>query len=325
MKVLFLFIIIPFFLCAHAGAQLLSPQFSYEYTERSNIGFNLELHQMTQHFEEQHFSRFTPFSSGTIPGVHADEILNSTQDAGVIFIKMGLLAPSNLHGKIIELKSNNSSFFLYHTKETSIAFFNMNEHKVKKLIQGLEFEVVSFSTISQFFISSAHADQVVCNKTINNSFNDMQATSLGLENSFLIKKIGECAVTALKSAGTQAEDTINFFKKLASNPTALWEDVKKSYEGLKSFVTNFSHEIQSIYQTMSGLTMDEKLEIACTLTGQVGVGLAMVLTGTGAVAGGAKIISSITPKLIRMKNLMQQFQRFKIPYQSAKETLSCAI
>jgi hypothetical protein len=225
----------------------------------------------------------------------------------------------------MEFKSVNNNFFVFHAKEASIAFFNLDKSQVKRLVFGLEKQNIVLNSFTTIFIAEASAEEFNCSSPIKNPYQYFENISDKVENSILFKKIGECAVTALKGAKGQVEDTAKFFKKLVIDPTALWEDVSQSYAALKTFTMNFSREIQDLYKTMGELTIDEKLNIACTLTGQIGSASIMSLTGAGLAVGGAKLVSSIVPKLMRLKNMMTQFQRFKIPKKTAMETLSCGI
>lgn len=327
MKSLFLILTILLFQNTIAKATTVSPKFSYRQQERIGKGFNLELYQLTRHFEDQDLSPLSSFSSGDIPYLHVDEVLTTSDDHGLVFIKMGLLAPTDLQNKIIELKNSNESFYVFHINNASVAFFNLSEQKVKNLIKGLADKNIVFSNFGEFFISKAQAsDQVVCPvQLINNPYKNIEIVASKVENSFLYKRIGECAVTALKEARKNVEETAGFFKSLYNNPAEFWTTIKNGYLGLQSFAINFTTELQSLFQTISGLNMDEKIDIACTLAGQAGVGLAMSLTGAGIAMGGAKIIATLIPKMVRMKDLIIKFQRFKIPLKTAQETLSCAI
>jgi hypothetical protein len=304
-----------------ASAQTLS----YQYRPQNLKGFSLDLHELTQHFIDQNYNRLTSISTGNIPYIHADEVLTTEFNQGQIFIKMGLIAPVNFQYSITELKSKNHQFFVYHTNEASIAFFNIDRLQVTRLIEGLDSSKIVHQSFTHFLIADAAADEINCTSPAQNPYTDLEKISDKVENSVLLKKISECAITAFKSAKGSIEETSEFFKKMVNNPTALWEDVKQNYDALKSFTMNFNREIQNIFKTMTNLTMEDKLNIACSLTGEVGTVFILSLTGAGVAIGSAKLIASALPKLLRMKSLMVKFQRYKIPNKTAMETLSCGI
>ncbi len=321
MKVIIILLTLFLIFNVTASAQSLT----YQYRPQNLKGFSLDLHELTQHFIDQNYNRLTTISSGNIPYINADEVLTSEFNQGQIFIKMGLIAPVNFQNIITELKSANHNFFVFHTNEASIAFFNIDKLQVKRLIEGLDNPKIVHQSFTQFFIADAEADEIGCNLPTQNPYIDLEKISDKVENSVLLKKISECAITAFRSAKGTFVDTSEFFKKMVNNPTALWEDVKQNYDALKSFAMNFAQEIQNIFKTMPNLTIDEKLNIACSLTGEVGTAFILSLTGAGVAIGSAKIAATVLPKLLRMKSLMMKFQRYKIPNKSAMETLSCGI
>lgn len=309
----------------YAGtSKLVNPQFSYQYSPAESSGFNLPLYQLILYFEERGFSRLSAFANGNIPYLHVDEVLSSNRDEGLIFINANLKASQEVQNKIVEFRQNNGVFYLYHTKKASIAFFNLSENAVKKLVYSLDQKAEFITKIKNFFISESYADTVACNTPPPNKYGQVENISSAMDNSFIMKKIGECAVHALHGAKESVEETADFFKKLATNPAALWTDVKKSYDGLKHFAMNFSTELQSFYQTITNLTLEDKIDIACTLTGQLIPGLVLSLTGSSPMVG-AKLLAGLLPKLERMRTLINLLQRYKISTKVAKESLSCAI
>ena len=292
--------------------------FTYEYRFRPT-GFSIELEELTKHFEDKNFNRLSSFPTGNLPFIHADEVLYSQSHTGTIFIKIGLIAPADQRFKLITL----GNLTLFHTNTASIAFLDFSSHELQVLSSGLN-QKVSFS-LMDFFIPAAVAnDQIVCEQTVKNSFSSLEQVSEKINQSLLVKKLGECALMALKGAEGNVEDIKKFFTNL-SDPKKMWTEMKQNYDQLKHLVTNLTSELQSFYKTMTGLTVQDMLDIGCRMIGDVGSQVLMAATGAGAGLAITKLVTMTLPKLQRLKKLLELSQRGKISKQTAKESLSCAI
>ena len=295
--------------------------FSYSFTPVKKE-FNLELYELSKHFEEKNFSRLTAFPSGNIPLIHADEVMTSNSHPGTIFIKTHLVAPATHQNKIITA----NGFYLYHTANASMAFYDFSKAEVQALLEGMQPRPVSRNNFLNMFISTAAAsDGVPCVQNSSSPLAQLEFVTDKLSYTFLYKKLGECGVAALKGMEGQIESTFNFFQTLKENPAKLWDDMKKSYESMKYFITNFTSELKSFFDSMSGMPLEQLLEIGCTMIGEAMPGLLTMATGVGAVAGTAKIMAVIIPKLQRIKNLATTFKKHRLPKNAAKEALSCAL
>lgn len=314
------FTILSLFLLPKLWASDLNFSYSYELPSKNN--FNLDLYEISKTFEEKNFNRLSAFPSGNLPLVHADEVMYSNYHKGLIFIKTSLLAPESLRYKVIAAEG----FFLYHTDTASMAFFDFNKEEVLSLTNSLKLKKVSKTNFFNLLIPTASANSdIACNTKTKDSFTHIENLNQALGESLLIKTIGECALSALKGVEGEIDSTVDFFKKLKNNPTQLWTEMKESYVQLKHFITNFSSELKQIYASISDLSAQEKLDIACTLTGQMAPGIAMMMTGAGIAAGTSKLILGVTPKLYRLQRLLTQFKRFRLSSEVARESLSCAL
>ena len=293
--------------------------FTYKYEPRTT-GFNQELYEITQQLSSRGFSRLSASPLGNLPLVHADEVLSSEGHNGLIMVKTGLIAPAHLRFKIL----TEGNLSLFHTNNASIAFYDFSQYEVKLLTSGLN-KTVSFQVFN-FFIPTANAtDTIVCQYQVAQSFADLEKIGQKVSQSTLLKKIGECAVHALRGAEGKTEETKEFFTNLLTNPEKLWGDMKKSYNELKHFVSNISSELQGFYKTISDLSLQDQLDIACKLTGELVPSLVVAATGVGLAVATTKIILTTLPKLRRLKRLLELSKKHKLSSQAAKESLSCAI
>lgn len=319
MRWLHFYLLFTFFVSGLVKANDLN--FSYSYEDQTNRSFNLELYELTQVFEEKNFKRLSAFPRGNLPFIHADEVMYSDYHKGSIFIKTGLLAPKNLRYKIL----TSPKFYLYHTDNASIAFFDFNLAEVKDLTAQLKFQNTTQINFLNMIVPTASASDVICQDEIKNSFRNIEDLNLTLTNSLLIKKIGECLLQVKNGSLTRVNSITDFFANLKNNPTQLWSEMKASYDYINFLRVNFSSELKSFFSAINGLTLDEQLDIACTLAGEMAPSLGMIITGAGILMGAGRLILNTIPKLQRLQRLMLQLKRYAIPYQTAKESLSCAI
>ena len=293
-------------------------EFSYQYKFRPT-GFSIELDELTKHFEEKSFNRLSAFPMGNLPYVHADEVLYSNSHSGTIFIKLGLLAPVEQRFKLI----SSGNLTLYHTNSASIAFFDFSPLEVQVLSSGLG-QKVTLNMLDIIIPTAEASDLIFCQNENKNSFSNLEQISEKINQSLLVKKIGECALMALKGAEGNVEDIKKFFSNL-SDPKKMWDEMKQNYDQLKHLVTNLTSELQSFYKTMSGLTVQDMLDIGCKMVGDIGSQFLIAVTGAGAGIAVTKLVTMTLPKLQRLKKLLELSQHGKISKQTAKESLSCAI
>jgi hypothetical protein len=296
--------------------------FSYTYNGPTKPNFNLELYELSKNFEDKNFIRLSSFPSGNIPLIHADEVMYSNNHKGTIFIKMDLIAPTNLRYKVIA----GTNFYLYHTDTSSIAFFDFSRDEVLVLTDDIKPNPATSFFTSMFMGTAMAADLVGnCRDQTKDIFNDLEVITGKLNYNLLLKKIGECGVNALKGMDGQIENTVNFFKMLKDDPNKLWQDMKESYENLKYMMANLTSELKNIFESMRFLSMDEMLEIGCTMAGETVPSLVLMTTGVGLATGTAKIMLTVLPKLQRFSRIVTKLKRFKAPTKGMHEALSCAL
>jgi hypothetical protein len=316
------FLLLPFVYAnnSFASSEL---KFSYSYSGPRKSKFNFELYELSKIFEEKNFSRLTSFPSGNMPMINADEVMYSNYHKGTIFIKVDLIAPADKRFKIIA----GDNFYLYHTETASIAFFDFTRDEVSELTRELQKTSVTKVKFMSMFLDKAEANDLVtnCQDTPVNVFSGIEMLTGNLSYSLLLKKIGECGVNAMKGVDGGFEKIDSFFDKLKNNPEKLWKEMKESYENLKYLVTHLTAELKKIYESMRFLSIDEMLEIGCTMAGEAVPGMLLMASGVGIVAGTAKIMVTVLPKLQRFQRLMLNLRRVKAPTKGMKEALSCAL
>lgn len=299
-------------------------KFSYEVQKPSSSPFNLVLYELSKSFEEQNFVRFSKSPSGKIPFVHADEVLFSATDSRLIFISTQIIAPKDKQFKIIE--ENKRSLILYHTNEASIAFFGFNSFQVREFTKNLiKKKSVRFNPFDLFINTANARTDRDCLIEGKNNFGAILAVDDAIARSLISQKVRECLVGAFQGMKGQLTSSFDFFTKLKDDPMTLWDEIKKTYSELYKLTSNFSNEMQSLFKSLSQLDINLKLEIICQASGELAAGAITLLSGAGIAVGASKLVASFMPKMIRLKNLLEQFRLYKIPADAARDSLSCAI
>jgi hypothetical protein len=219
-------------------------------------------------------------------------------------LKAGLSVPEKMEGKVLKDQNldiyvlhfwhENTPYLLMGLDMSEAHFLKVARPWIKKSSKGI------FSMLS--IISSAHADDNC--ELSPSAVSSLAATSSQLEDRALISKIAECGMDALKGGAGRIEETFDFFKKLATNPTKLWAETKESFRELKSFVLNIKSELQEVFQNLSGTDLNQKLALACSITGSMFVTAAQsMLMGPGALA---RALPLMMLKLKKTSTLLSQ-------------------
>ena len=147
-----------------------------------------------------------------------------------------------------------------------------------------------------------------------------------IQNNELVSRISKCALDAFAGVKNQAQDTMDFFKKLVTDPAALASEMKDSFIQLKNFVTNIRTEMQGLLNSLQGLTLEEKLQLACQLTGET---LTVALVGAVSAASLARTLPMIIARIRGLSGSLKTLAELRtrglnIPDSATKEIISCA-
>lgn len=305
---------------------IFSNEFKYINYKNQDREFHIEVLQLISHFEGYNFNRTNPYPNGVIPVLNIDEVMTSINGKGQIFIKYGLVTKETDQNKVMELQTEitKEKFYIYNLNNISVAFFNLSKDEVELLTRNLSNKKTSF--LKNLFIESAYAETTHCKTPASNDQNTkLQTSADSIEFNLITTRISECAINAFKGAENSITGTYDFFKTAITNPGKMWEQLKNSYEVFKTFITNFSQEFKNIYEILSSLDLDQKLEIACTMTGEITTSIAMTMIAGGAAVKTANLFASYLPKLKRIERISKMMRRNKQSFKKAGKLLTCEI
>lgn len=299
--------------------------FDYQIASESLLNPSLtQRYELSRHFNKAGFTSLAdrslnragfPFDGAYISGAWQKSLL----------LKAGLKVSSSIEGQIIEEKSLGLLAFHFEFQGTPylLLAINVSRAELAEIVQP--WLKTQQSGLWQVFIPSAQAAEVCRPKS--GALDGIQKTAGYIESSAVIQSIGRCGLEALQGASQTVSGTLDFFKKLATNPTALWGEMKSSFNELKAFALNLNSELQQVFQALGNLSPEQKAQIACTMTGGLLVGVAQGLLMPGSLA---KLLPSLTLKVKKAAELLKQVARledmgFKMPGKSylTREALSC--
>ncbi len=246
-----------------------------------------------------------------------------------VLIKEGLKAPASDRYKIFHAKDLSSLVvnFEFQGSHYVLIATGLTAAELKNLFQDIAplKENAQLWKLRAFF-PTAQAAQ--CASPALTSTQKLAPTLRHIENVELLRTIGKCSGDALRGAYQGAENTLSFFKVLAQNPAKLWQEMKQSFDELKAFTMNMQTEIKKILANMQTLSVEQRLELACTITGELLLG-----TATSLAVGGSQLAKLLPQLLLKLKNstqhltLLAELQKkgFTIPdiNVSTRKILSC--
>ncbi|MBS1969654.1 MAG: hypothetical protein JSU04_05080 [Bdellovibrionales bacterium] len=244
-----------------------------------------------------------------------------------ILVKEGLVAPAEKMGVILRDEKLGASIFHFQIEGSSYVLMALGFSSAELNHILAPFKPRLSASKWSLLMNSAYAADADCNPKTT-AQQTLAESSAGLEDGAILRMIGKCGMDALQGVKQSAEGTMNFFKKLVSDPGALWTDMKNSFSELKEFALNMKSEVISMIDTLGNMPAEQKLQIACTMTGEVlgGAIQAAILAGTL-----TKIIPMAIAKLRKAGSLLAKLgdlkkQGFKTPdlNLATKEILSCA-
>lgn len=286
MKQIFIFI-----LCL---GSLIRPLYAWEYQideEKLLTPSVFDTHQLARHFEGYGLYSLSDLNLSKA-GFPFDKALVSFDMKEAVLIKAGLKFPEEKEGELIFDQRLNLNVIHITFKGTPY------------LILGLDFEVEEFRKIVSpwvkrrtsfidYILPSAYAESCEIPGIGNRN---LHSTAASIGNDSILKKIGECGLNAVYGAGEQVKGTLDFFKKLINSPRQLWQETKESFVELKKFVQNINSELEEIFSSLGSMSLSDKLEMACQMSGHV-----FAMVAQSVIAGPASLARSLPLVVKKLK------------------------
>ncbi len=300
--------------------------FEYKIEESSLLRpSTLQGYELTKMFNEKGFYSLSD-TSLVSAGLPFDKVFVSENWEKVLLLKAGLKAPGDIEGKLLEDPALGVSVIHFQFEGTPYLLLSMN-NSTKELRDIIRPWLKSETSAKwAMFFPNAQAQEPCVQKP--GFASQLEATSSYIENNEILKSIGRCATDALHGAKESVGDTLSFFKKLATNPSQLWSEMKESFVQLKNFAMNIQSELASAIGTLRSLSTEEKTQIACTMAGQTMVSAVQGMIGG---AGLAKLLPMLILKVKQTAAMLKEIanlEKLGIKFSNKsglmKEVMSCA-
>lgn len=218
-----------------------------------------------------------------------------------ILLKAGLRAPIDMQNKIIYEKAAGLTVLNFEVETTPyvLVALNIPKSEVQDLFQP--WLMSSGSSARWRFLLPQRAEAAsTCLSTGKSEWGGpLKETATHIDQTEILQSIGRCGAQAMQGASSSALETLTFFKKLATDPKSLWVEMKDSFVELKNFALNIQQEMGPILETLRGLSSEEKMQIACNLSGQ------LVSSSVQALVSGAALAKVLPMMLLKLKAVSQ--------------------
>ena len=301
--------------------------FTYELEKNSLLSPSFsDRAELAAIFEGKGFHKITDQTLSKT-GLPFDGVYTTADWSKALLLKAGLKAPTNLEGQIIEEPSLGMLIlhFKFEGSPYVLAATNLSRHEFAKIVKPWLKNSSKSALLQSLLLPQAQAFDCAM---ASSKFDSFVNTKGFIESQETLKSIGKCATDALGGAVQSVDSTFDFFKKLATDPKALWGEMKDSFVELKSFVLNINEEMKSVYAAFGSMTPEQRTQIACTMTGEL---IAGALQAMVAGAGLAKLLPGLilkmkaaTATLTKLAGLEKK--GIALPDKSllTREALSCA-
>lgn len=259
-------------------------------------------------------------------GMPFDFVYTSHNWDKVVLVKEGLIAPADKTGVLLRDEKLGGTVFNFQFEGSRyvLVALGFSSGELQTLLAPLK-PRSSFSKWS-LLMNSAHAAEICDSKTT--ALGALAESSAELEDGALMRTLGKCGADAWQGAKQSGESTLNFFKKLATSPSELWTEMKDSFLQLKELVLNLKSEVQTALSFFGSIPAEQKMQIACTMGGELLAGAAQALVAAGTLA---KILPMLIAKLRQSTSLLMRLAELKkrgynVPdlNSATREVLSCA-
>lgn len=274
--------------------------FTYKYNYRKTQ-FELDLYQISKSYLSRGFESLTIFPRGNITGLFVDDVLSSKTSNGIIFIKLGLIAPKEYQNKLL----TKGDMTLFHTAKGTIAFYRFDRSEIYKILKNEPRTQISWHKILNLIIPVATAsDGGPCVGCKQRPFAELENINNKVNTQELLSKAGQCIMDGLQERTESFYNSIANFQNMLSSPWELWDKIKENYLLVESLLKNLSTNISELAGLIPTLNIEDQVEIACILIPDLTEKLVLTLTGVGTTIGVTQLISQTLPKLSRLKNYL---------------------
>lgn len=276
---------------------LLSKAWAFEYSidEKNLLSPSiLNAHELKNHFQTHGYESFNEVSLSKT-GLPFDQVFFSFGWKKSLILKSGLKFPKEYEGKILkDHRSDLLAFhFTYNNSPYLLLALDIDTSELKTLISPwLKNDEVSWIS---WLISEAHAD--TCEVMDGSSLGTLNQTALSISENALMKSIGQCALDALHEVKENMQAKLDFFKKLATNPSQIWAETKKAFVEMKNLITIINVEMSSIFSNTKGLSQEQMTKLSCVMAGTL-----LATVARGLVTGPSGLLKEIPEILKKLKN-----------------------
>jgi hypothetical protein len=253
-------------------------------------------------------------NTGAADVIGVDQIFSDSNLDETIFLKLGLrqFAPKSfnkLSGGIAYqgVARNETPYVLF--------FDHISMSRAKEIVSHLanpDGKASASEVALRLLIPQARA-AAPCRQ--NPLLRQASSTLRDLDGILGFRALATCAITAAKSAAHTVASPFEALKSMVHDPSKFWNDTMEEWQRLKGFVMNVRSELSSFFSSLRNLDSEVAATIACTMIGQVAVGVGIGLLTAGAAASvtartGAAIAALIA-KLNRMRGAIEALSRGK--------------
>lgn len=307
-----------------------SPAQGFQYSVETNTILQpslLRAQQLSQHFERNGF-----FSIRGESFIHAnkpyDFVYVNQYWNKAFLIKEGLQAPNEILNTINKDKNLDVHLFHFELEKSSYVLLALG-FSTEELITILS-PLKSKNAVSKWslLLPSAQAGEGSCQMSSPSAISIIKNSGTQLEEGMVLRTIGKCASDAMEGVKKSGENTLDFFKKLATNPNQLWKEMKNSFLELKEITFNLKNEIENILTQLGKLPSEQYRQLICLITGKtVGAALQLTLTAGSAIKLLPSIINQLRTLAVYLSKIAQMERLgIKVPNFNwiTNKVLSCA-
>lgn len=299
----------------------------YEFEPEELLAFSsYEALQVSEHMRAQDFASY-PGTNFRKLGLPFDQIYHSTNLKQMVSLKFGLTPVGFKEGELIEVKSEN----------LTVVHFRIHGVWALAVAQGMTSQELTHLLspwINQR--SSVKLWDVLFPKAYANdchSIHQVAAPLVELSQSLsareMTAQIANCLATGAQALTEGLKQSLDFYKRLATEPMAVWREFKQGMSAFGEIILNLKSEVTHMLARMSGFSPSLKAELICAMAGvTLGSAAQALILGPAsfarAVPGLTLKFKSLVEKLSELTRMTRQLP----PHQAeglARELLQCSL
>jgi hypothetical protein len=314
-------------------AQNPAPSFQYKIDNFTLANSSpLQAYQMSKWFASQGY-RALSSRSVLSKQLHFDFAFVGANLEKALLLKSGLRAPAEIMNTVLTDEKSKTTVFHFEMEGTPyvLVAMNLSSSELKDLVRPWLKQKQTASLKWRLLIGEqAHAIAPVCGSWMANQMKEtLSKTASHIDANEMLQSIGRCSAQALDGISSSVSDSLDFFKKLATDPSALWTEMKDSFIELKNFALNIQEELGPALDAVAGLTTEQKTQMACTLAGKLVASAAQAFVSGAALAKALPMmllkLKQTTATLVKMARLEKLGINFGNKSKLAEEVIACGI